>query len=149
MPPRTQRPAQVIPVLNLPGPSERNPPGPSEVYPRIFATALTIKIPPETIQLRKYLIALANISNEDFQAQHCFKQEQWEFASPQTRIAWRAFYQQFVCQWTGFTRFASARTGGYLLCTAGSVQLNTTFCMDVAWPVWHVPLTVQQETSSV
>ena len=123
MPPKTQCPAQVIPVLNLPGLSERNPPGQSEVYPQIFATALTIKIPPEMIQLRKYLIALANISNEDFQAQHCFKQEQWEFASPQTRIAWRAFYQKFVRDWTAYPEFASGhQNGGYLYCTAGSVS---------------------------
>ena len=127
MPPRTQRPAQVIPALNPPGPSERNPPGPSEVYPLIIATALTIRIPPEKIQFRQYLIALANISNEDFQARHCFKQEQWEFAPPQTRIAWRAFYKQFVRDWTAYPEFASGRqSGGYLYCTAGSVQLNTT-----------------------
>ena len=100
MPPKTQRPAQVIPALNPPGLSELNPPGPSEVYPLIIPTALTIRIPPEKIQLKKYLIALANISNEDFQAQYCFKKEEWGFAPPQTRIAWRAFYKQFVCDWT-------------------------------------------------
>ena len=119
MPPKTQRPAHVIPALN--------PPGPSEVYLLIIPTALTIKIPPDKIQLRKYQIALANISNEDFQARYCFKQEQWGFAPPQTSIAWRAFYKQFVRQWTAFPEFASvSASGGYLYCTAGSVQLNTT-----------------------
>ena len=127
MPPKTQRPAQVIPALNPPGPSERNPPGPSEVYPLIITTALTIRIPSEKIQFRQYLIALANISNEDFQARYCFNKAEWGLAPPQTCIAWRAFYKQFVRQWTAYQEFASASaSGGYLYCTAGSVQLNTT-----------------------
>ena len=127
MPPRTQRPAQVIPAPNPLGPCERNPPGPSEVHPSIIATGLTIRIPPETLQFRRYLIALANISNEDFATQYCFKQEQWESAPPPTRIAWRAFYEQFVRVWTAFPEFASGHaSGGYLYCTAGSHKLNTT-----------------------
>ena len=70
---------------------------------------------------------MANISNEEFAQQFNFQKQAWKVVPKESRAAWKAFFVQFVSEWTAHPEFASARaSGGYLLCAAGSIQLNTT-----------------------
>ena len=124
MPLKKQSQAQVVSNPDL------NPPGPSEVHLLIIETALAIRIPPDQIIPRKYQVAVANICNEEFTLLFSFPKPAWEGVPQKSREAWKAFYQQFVCDWTAFPKFVPGHErGAYLYCTAGSIQLNQTVLM--------------------
>ena len=121
MPPKKQHQAQVVSKPGL------NPLSPSEVHSLIIETALAIRIPPDQSILRKYQVAVANICNEEFTLLFSFQKAAWEGVPQQSREAWKAFYQQFVLDWTAFPKFVPGHErGAYLYCTAGSIQLNQT-----------------------
>ena len=121
MPPQKQCKAKG--VVEVP----QNPPGSDEVFPQILETSLTIRIPTEEIVARKYAIAVVNITNEEFVQLYQFQKQAWKGVTKQSSVAWKAFFTQFVLEWTAFPEFVSGdESGGYLYCAAGSIKLNTT-----------------------